>query len=53
MLDEIGILLSGIDKFIEVQTIVVNGLPHCQIVYVGNEDFVQMSEEDQIQFITK
>lgn len=53
ILDEIGVLLSDINKFIEIQTIAVNGLPYCYIVYVGSKDFVLMSEQDQIEYIVK
>lgn len=37
VLDEIGVMLSGINKFIEVETIVANGATLCTVIYLGSK----------------
>lgn len=44
ILDELGILFFDSNKFVEIQTIVVNGLPSCLIVYVGSSNFVHFNQ---------
>ena len=53
ILDEIGILLAPVNKFIEIETIVANGIPLCLVVYVGTKEFVLISDQEQIEFVVK
>ena len=52
-MDEIGVLFADVNKYIEIQSIVVNGKLMYYFVYVGDKDFVLLTEQEQIGFIVK